>query len=458
MIAAELRATAAASAWTPWQLVQAIQDKTGAPTLLMAWRLASGQTQAEVVAGVHALAADDGQACGLNVQNLSRYENGHITPGAFYKRYFALWFRCRLERLGLADDDPVVTLVGQVPAVLSDPEDVVDRREFLGLAAAAPLALSLDHTRSLMDANLRRVLPASDLEHWAQVTAGHVESYGTLAPAALLDAVGPDLAEIAHLAERYPHQRDLHLTAARMSGLVGALYTDLQHDGPARNWLHTAARYAELSSDTAARYWIAMAQAMSAFYAPAPQRVIVIADRARTMLGAATNAPAAQLSGLAARAHARLGHKDQAKVELDAAHTIVDRLTNAALNEPFFGFPRREMTMYSSQVLSYIGDPSAWDEQARALAGYPVDDPMDRPLILLDRARYLARQGNSAEASTVAVNAITSLPSDMRVPLLLTQARNLADSMTHYAPQAASTLREALASRGKPPASGMLGQ
>ncbi|MGP3959667.1 hypothetical protein ACTWPT_27020 [Nonomuraea sp. 3N208] len=63
VISAELRATAAAEDWTPWQLVQAIHDKAETPTLLMAWLLAARQTQAEVIAGVRGLAADDGKPC-----------------------------------------------------------------------------------------------------------------------------------------------------------------------------------------------------------------------------------------------------------------------------------------------------------------------------------------------------------------------------------------------------------
>ena len=47
--------------------------------------------------------------------------------------------------------------------------------------------------------------------------------------------------------------------------------------------------------------------------------------------------------------------------------------------------------MYQSAVLTAIGDPAAGNAQAQALAAYPDNDPMDRPLIRLDQARYLAR-------------------------------------------------------------------
>ncbi|GLW05565.1 hypothetical protein Misp01_06950 [Microtetraspora sp. NBRC 13810] len=444
VISADLRATAAAEDWTPWQLVQAIHGKAETRSLLMAWRLAAGQTQAEVIAGVRGLAADDGHPCSRgnpSIQHYSRWENGHGTPSRFYRRYLALWFRCPLDRLGLADEDPIVTLMGQAP----DPEleDDVDRRRFFSVVAAAPMIWSLDSTRSRMEAGLRRVLPAQDLDHWADVTAGHVASYGTVPPQGLLDALSPDLHEIAGFADRYPHQRELHLIASRLCGLVGAAATDLEQERTARDWLHTARRYADLSGDTTQRYWIAMAQAISAYYGPTPQMVITIVGRARAMLGDAPSAPAAQLTGLAARAYARLGQREEAARELANAHATFDRLTAEQRTEPFFGFPQAEMTMYSSQVLSLTGKPEAWNEQDKALAAYPDDDPMDRPLILLDRARYLIGQGEAGQAAAVAAAAVTEVPAHRRVPLLMTQARQLGDALAQLSPQAAANLREA---------------
>lgn len=447
-MAAGLRARAATEGWSPWRLVQAIHQEAETPTLLMAWRLSAGQVQTDVISGVRGLAADDGHPCTAgapSVPNYSRWENGHGSPGSFYRRYLALWFRCPLERLGLADPEPIVTLVGQAqaPAVLTDPEDPVERRHFLSLAAATPL-ISLDSARSRMEAGLRRVLPAADIEHWADVTATHVAAYGTVPPSLLLAKLHPDLNEIADLADRYPHQADLHLIASRLCGLVGALYTDLDSDRDARDWLHTAGRYADLSGETTQRYWIAMAQAITAFYGSTPARVISIAARARATLGRASSAPAAQLAGLAARTHALLGSGDQAIAELDTAQTIFGKLTPRQTGEPFFGFPEPEMTMYSSQVLSRTGDSRAWDEQTKALAAYPDDDPMDRPLILLDRARYLTGQGDPAEAAKVASNAISALPAELRVPLLVSQTKQVAALIGRRSPDAAADLHDSV--------------
>lgn len=148
-IAAGLRGTAASEGWPPWRLVQAIHDQAQCPTLLMAWRLASGDTQAEVARGLQGLAADLGTPCAPspNCQQLSRWENDREGVGPVYRPLFALWFRTTLERLGLAvDDDPVVTLISQTPTsqpVASPEEDDVERRQFLSIAAVTPLAAAL---------------------------------------------------------------------------------------------------------------------------------------------------------------------------------------------------------------------------------------------------------------------------------------------------------------------------
>lgn len=443
-IAAELRATAAAQGWSRWQLAQAIHGKAQTPTLLMAWRLATGQIQAEVVAGLRGLAADYKINCAASIQQLSRWENGHEIPGRIYRRLLGLWYRAPLDRLGLTDDDPLVTLMEHTAGPGEEDPDV-KRREFVQAAAVVPVLPYLERIRQRMDSGLRHVLPAADVEHWRDVATAHVASYGNLPPRDLLDRLAPDLDEIAGLIERYPRERDLLLIASRLGGLTGALWTDLEDDRQARAWLHTADRYATQAGDTTQRYWIAMARAMTAMYSAKPAAVLSIAARARAELGNAPSAPAAQLAGLAARAHAGLGHTEQARAELGRAEDIAGRLTAGQLGEPFFGFPEHELTAYGSWVLTAIGDSGAWAAQDRALAGYPGDDPMDRPLILLSRARLLLDRREPAEAARVAGDAITSIPARLRVPLLMTQADHLGRQIERLSPGHARRLRERLA-------------
>ncbi len=101
--------------------------------------------------------------------------------------------------------------------------------------------------------------------------------------------------------------------------------------------------------------------------------------------------------------------------------------------------------MYQSAVLTGIGDPDAPDAQAQALAAYPADDPMDRPLIRLDQARYLATHARDPHAAAqAALGAITDLPAALRVPLLVTQARAVAPAISALSPQAAGRYHEEL--------------
>jgi hypothetical protein len=443
-IAGDLRATAVQQGWPPWRLSQAIHQQAGSPTLLMAWRLASGQTQEQVTAGLRGLAADRGTPCapGPSKQQLSRWENGHETPGRFYGPLLGLWYRTTSDRLGLADDDPIVAM--NAPAATAAEEDNdVERRRFLQVAAAAPLIPALDETRRKMNADLRHVLPADELTRWHDIADAHTAAYGQQPPARLLASLQPDLADLADLTRGYPRERDLSLIASRLCGLTGALHTDLGNDRQAGDWLHTAARYAALSGDTTQQYWVAIAQAMSALYGPRPDQVITIATRARAELGSHACAPAAQLAGLAARAHAKGSRPAAARAELSQAGQILGK---AATDNGFFGFPERELLMYQSGVLTAIGDTAAWDAQATALDAYPPDDPMDRPLIRLDRARYLATQERDPHAAAqAALTAITDLPTPLRVPLLITQAKAITTEITALSAQAASQYCEELA-------------
>jgi hypothetical protein len=327
-------------------------------------------------------------------------------------------------------------------------EDHVDRRGFLSLTAAVPVLFQLDQVRRRMDTDLRHVLPAAEVEQWTQIASQHAAAYGTLPPGTLLERLAPDLSDLADLAGQYPQQRDLARLASRLCGLTGALHTDLGDGRAARDWLHTASRYAAMSGDLATQYWIAMAQAMTATYAPDPARVLAIAGKATAELGPCPAAAAAQLTGLAARAHAALGDPGAARTQLAAAGRIAENLTAAQADEVFFGFPRREMAMYTSQVLTATGDTAAWTAQTNALSSYPASDPMDRPLILLDRARYLARHGEPDQAASVGATAITTLAPSQRVPLLISQARAAGRAITAASPQTgrqySQILREAI--------------
>ncbi len=421
----------------------------------MAWRLAAGLTQAELADSVRRIAADAGSPCSPSTpscQQISRWENGHDKPGAFYQVLLARWYRTDPVRLGLLGDVRLLIeegclSAGEQPSAVADQEDDVNRRNFLAVVAA-PVLFQLDQVRRRMDADLRHALPPAEADQWAQIAAHHVAAYGVVPPATLLERLAPDLSDLADLVGQYPQQRELTRLAARLCGLTGALHTDLGNDRAARDWLHTASRYAAMSGDVATAYWIAMAQAMTATYPADPQRVLVLADRATSELGPHPCAAAAQLTGLAARAHAELGGHHNARTVLASAERIAASLTSEQADELFFGFPGRQMRMYTARVLAAVGDPAAWSAQADALSCYPDGDPMDRPLILLDRARYLAKSGHADHASRIAIDAITAIAPAWRVALLASEARSVGKSITAVSAQVgrqyARTLSEAL--------------
>jgi transcriptional regulator with XRE-family HTH domain len=417
----------------------------------MAWRLASGLTQAELAESVRQLAKDAGAPCSPSTpscQQISRWENGHDRPGAYYQELLAAWYRTDPARLGLIGGLRTTAEEGSALAPVTGEEgEDVERRRFLAVAAA-PVLFQLDQIRRRMDADLRRVLPAADTDLWAQVTSQHVAAYGEVPPGALLERLAPDLADLADLVGQYPQQRELTNMAARLTGLAAALHTDLRDDRAARDWLHTAARLAAMGGDPATEYWVAMAQAMAATYPPSPDRVLHIARRAADRLGPYQCAGAAQLTGLVARAHAEAGDAAMARDALRAATRIAESLTAAQADEVFFGFPDRATLMYTSGVLTATDDRAAWQALTEALAAYPASDAVDRPLILLDQATHLARAAHPEQAADVAIRAITELPPAWRVPLLISKARvvgkTIATTSARVHHRYSQSLREAL--------------
>lgn len=435
--------------WTPWQLARRIYETARTPTLLMAWRLATGLTQAELAKSIRNLAADTGNPCNSSApscQQISRWENGRDRPGAFYQGLLAIWYRTDLARLGLVGD--LRLAADDRLSGLAELEDEVNRRSFLTVVAS-PALFQLDQVRRRMDADLRRVLPPADTDQWTCIADEHAAAYGALPPGTLLEVLAPDLSDLAEVVGQYPQQRDLTRLAARMCGLTGALYTDLGDVRAARDWLFRADRYAVMSGDLASQHWILMAQAMVATYPPMPRRVLAIAERAVGELDPHTCAATAQLTGLAARAHATLGDRKAARSALAVAERCADSLSVALADETFFGFPRRQMLMYTTQVLTATGDPAAWDASTNALASYPESDPVDRPLILLCRARQLASTGQADHAARVAAAAITDLGPAWRVPLLASEARAVGKAISAASAQAgrqySEVLREAMA-------------
>jgi transcriptional regulator with XRE-family HTH domain len=427
----QLRQRASEAAWTHWQLAHQIHETTGTPTLLMAWRLAADLTQAKLGERVRKLAANVGSPCSPSspsCQQISRWENGHEKPGAFYQGLLAACYQTDPARLGLMGDLRLIADQDCLPAARRE-ENNVDRREFLVGAATAPIMFQLDQIRRRMDIDLRHALPASETDQWIEVVDRHVAAYGTFPADTLLKRLAPDLADLADLAGQFPQQKELARLIARLCGLTGALYTDLGDGRGAGSWLCTADRYAARSGDVATQYWLAMAQAVTATYPSAPGRVLDLANRATAQLGPYSGASAAQLAGLVARAHAALGNRRAAYSMLQTAEQIASRLTASEADETFFGFPGREMLMYTSQVLTLTGDPAAWHAQTDALASYSADDQMDRPLILLARAHHLARHGDPEEAVDVATTAITSLAPPFRLPLLISEARLVSEAI-----------------------------
>ncbi|GAB3724439.1 hypothetical protein [Nocardiopsis nanhaiensis] len=141
----------------------------------------------------------------------------------------------------------------------------------------------------------------------------------------------------------------------------------------------------------------------------------------------------------AARAHSQLGHTDAAHQELETDATLFEDVAAEDADAPFFGFPHRQVRMYTSSVLSHIGGEHAWDTQEEALDLYSHDF-LEHTVILLERAHYLLDQDIDQAAETAA-DALLNLGAEHRLPLLVDQATAFGDELAEHSLAAANDYR-----------------
>ncbi|MEU0237702.1 helix-turn-helix transcriptional regulator [Nocardiopsis sp. NPDC006198] len=433
-IAARLRREAEEGRWPRAHLVQQIHEQARTPTVLMAWRLAMGWSQLDLAREIRQASETTDKPCspGPSPHQISRWESSGGTVSPYYRMLLASAYGVTPGHLG-------ANVSGFHP--LTTPEgDDVHRRQFLTAAATTAAVVPLTDIRQILDAPLRRMLPASDLQHWSEVVDKHVTSYATTGPAHLIEALTPDLAEVSQLANRYPHQRDLQVITSRLCGLTGALHTDLDSSIEAQGWLRTAAGYARLADDAVMRTWLAMAGAMDAYYSHRPAETIRISTQAQESIGEAGGCALAQLLGLQARAHAIEGDRDAATEALHAARRVHE---GAPVDDSFFGFPEKQLVAYSASVLSHTGDPAAWDVQEQAIELHH-DAPVDQAVLRLERADFQLLAGDVDASAQTATQAVQGLAASERIPLLLDQAYAYASRLEELSPEAASDYRSHL--------------
>jgi tetratricopeptide (TPR) repeat protein len=324
-------------------------------------------------------------------------------------------------------------------------EDEMRRRELLGslagLGLIPPTLTALDDTRHAAELMLSRAQSQTAGIDYAELAAErHSYGYHGRAPLAVLADIAADFSDIRPLlaSVRTPATRTRVCRAsAQLAGMIGIVLHDLGNRREAHGWFHTAYLAAEETEDPNLKAWILAREAMVPLNFGAPHAAANLATQARTIAGDRTTASAALACAVASRAHAQLGRDDEALEALSKAESISEQLRGEAATDTWVGYPEQKHHVHASQTLTHLGQTRrAYASQSRALELSRSPDNMQNTrngmralstaLIELDRAACLHQDGETVEACDQAQRAITALPGELRVALVLTRAHGLA--------------------------------
>jgi tetratricopeptide (TPR) repeat protein len=287
-----------------------------------------GLTQQEVAEALAALAWEhDHEQLGVDADMVSKWERGVKRPRRLYRRLLCSLYNSTEEDLGLRQTQ------GGAPADDSDGEDV-NRREFLRAALVTTEALrhvlrvaggeAMEFTRltgvSGVGAGTFDHLEAVLTElHWSYSKESLAEQF------AVARAYRTRVQELIQGRHTFTEGRQLYIYAAWLDEVLAWLSNDLGDALTADAYAIDCFEHADQAGHNELCARAADQMASIAIYANRPERA---ARAARRGIDKApiSHPLAVRLRGQAARAHARLGQRDDCERLLTEAQDLYDRL------------------------------------------------------------------------------------------------------------------------------------
>src|SRR6267378_7039048 len=295
---------------------------------LKAPRARLGLTQQEVAEALAALAWEhDREQLGVDADMVSKWERGAKRPRRLYRRLLCMLYNSTEEDLGLRQTQ------GGAPADGFSGEDV-NRREFLRAAVVAPEVLrrvlrgaggeAMEFTRmagtSGVGAGTFDHLEAVLTElHWSYSTESIPEQF------AVARAYRTHVQELIQGPHTFREGQHLYVYAAWLDEILAGLADDLGDALTAEAYAIDCFEHADQAGHDELCAWATDQMASIAIYANRPQRAAAAARRGIERAPAA-HPVAVRLRGQAARAHARLGQRDECERLLTEARDLYDRL------------------------------------------------------------------------------------------------------------------------------------
>jgi hypothetical protein len=326
----------------------------------------------------------------------------------------------------------------------------VDRRRFLGVAAAAAtgaVALpGIAEARQGIDAALSGS-DAGDLAYLDGAFERHRGGYRGRPPTVVLAQMRGDLDLLRDVLSRSHAagaRADLARTAAGITGLVAIIQHDRSDQRDSHGWFATAERAARESGDRQMLAWALARHAMVPLNYGAPRAAADLALRARAEAGQKPSAAAALAAAVTARALASVGDQQGALRSVADARLIAEHLDGTQAADTWFGYPPQKHHVHLSQAFTLLGRTrEAYAEQEAALALTRSPSVMTRALLEMDAATCLHADGDPTAAADKAVGIWERLPAAYRDGLV----RSRAEALHQVLPGSAhARLGEALAS------------
>jgi tetratricopeptide (TPR) repeat protein/DNA-binding transcriptional regulator YiaG len=295
---------------------------------LKAQRARLGLTQQEVAEALAALAWEhDHEELGVDADMVSKWERGVKRPRRLYRRLLCMLYHSTEVDLGLRQTQ------GGAPADGFSGEDV-NRREFLRAAVVAPEVLrrvlrgaggeAMEFTRMAGTSGVG----AGTFDHLEAVLSELRRSYYEQPSAeqfAVARAYRTRVQELIQGRHTFSEGRQLYVDAALLDEVLIWCAQDLGDALTAEAYAIDCLEHADQAGHDELCAWAADQMASIAIYANRPERAASAARRGIERAPAA-HPVAVRLRAQAARAHARLGQRDECERSFSQAQDLYDRL------------------------------------------------------------------------------------------------------------------------------------
>lgn len=279
--------------------------------------------------------------------------------------------------------------------------DVVKRRGLLtGVAAGmvAPAAVG-----ELIMRGFTAALDGPDADaEWSDRTDRYGRDYMSVGAAELANRLAGDLVVV----QQHLESPKMWATAARLLTVYGKTTPGARE---AASWYRLAAIAADRSGELKTRVWVRGRSALALAYEGAGLNTAT--ELARTALDMSDRPSLGALNAHMALAHVAgwRGHRTAALDHLDDARRVFDV---AASDEQVsdFAVPAWRMAVFTSMLLSRLGDPRAEVAQADAESTLPDTLPRFATHIAMHKGLMVANTGDTSEGIALARAALDALP------------------------------------------------